>query len=115
MPSINIVSMAGSVNPAAVNLQGQFTSLGPDINTNFTFKITPGMLAIVWNTDASAHTVRLKASADVLGRIVNSEFSMPAGEYWVYGPLKNHGWAQVNGVFWVSADDALVQAVALVR
>jgi len=67
-------------------------------------------LVIAHNTGAGAHTVTITSVDDEYGRDGDiSAYSLGAGEYAIFGPLKPHGWRQSDGKVYLEADDAEVK------
>jgi hypothetical protein len=67
-------------------------------------------LVVAHNTGVGAVTVTITSVADPFGRTGDvTAYSMAAGEYAVFGPFKNLGWAQSNGQVYLEASSADVK------
>jgi hypothetical protein len=92
IPSASLTMTAADV----VNLN-QFSASGND-------------LVIAHNTGGSAYTVTITSTPDTFGRMNDiNAYSIPAGEYAVFGPFKLSGWAQTNGKIYLQASNAAVK------
>lgn len=62
------------------------------------------------NTGASPHTITITSAPDEYGRSEDvAAYSLGAGEYAVFGPLKPHGWQQTDGYIYLEADHAEIK------
>ncbi len=67
-------------------------------------------LVIAHNTGGVAYTVTITSVADPYGRTGDiATYSLDAGDYVVFGPLKNEGWMQSNGKLYFEASNAGVK------
>ena len=67
-------------------------------------------LVIAHNTGVGAVTVTVTSVADPYNRTGDiAAYSLAAGEYGVFGPFKNLGWAQSNGQVYLEAASADVK------
>ena len=68
-------------------------------------------IVVIHNTGASAHTVTITGIADPFGRALSqiTAESIPAGEYHMYGPMRQLGWIQTDGTILISANHAEIK------
>jgi hypothetical protein len=89
---------AAKLTMAAANVadMNQFTFGGED-------------LIVAHNTGGSPYTLTISSVADPYGRTQDiTTYSIPAGEYAVFGPFKAPGWLQSDGKIYLAASNASV-------
>lgn len=66
-------------------------------------------LVIAHNTGGSPYTLTITSVADPFGRTQDiTTYSIPAGEYAIFGPFKAAGWLQSDGKLYLAASNASV-------
>lgn len=81
-----------------------------DIVEDNQFTASGNDLVIVHNTDAVAHTITIYSASDYYGRLLNvTNYSIPAGEFHVFGPFRSDGWMQLDAKVYVDSSSRFLQ------
>lgn len=98
-PSLPIAADAADLAFTAADATNkeQFTASGND-------------LLVAYNSGASPRTITITSVADEKGRTGDiTTYSLAAGEFAVFGPLKKAGWMQSDGKIYMEASHAEVK------
>src|SRR4030042_468228 len=88
------------------------TITAADVGNGNQFTAGDNDLVIAYNSGATAHTITITSSNDPYGRTKNiTAYSLDAGEYAVFGPLKQTGWVQSTGKILISANHAEIKFI----
>jgi len=85
------------------------TMTAADVANKNQFKSTGTEFLLAQNTDAGAHNVTLTSAADPFGRTQDITESVAAGAIKVFGPIRQPGFVQVDGMIYLEAADATVK------
>lgn len=99
----------GAYGTYAVNA-ADLTMAAADVVNKNQFVASGNDLIVAHNTGASAYTVTISSAPDPYGRSGDiAAYSIGAGEYAVFGPMKLPGWMQTDGKVYLEASNAAVK------
>ncbi len=104
--NLTVTAAPGSyaANPVALAMAAA------DVANKNQFTASDNDLLVIHNTGVASHTVTVTSVADPYGRTRDiAAFSVGAGVYAVYGPMRLTGWKQADGKIYVEADSAEVK------
>ena len=71
-------------------------------------------LIVVWNPDASAHTVTITSAPDYDGRTSDiAAYSLAQNDHVFFGPLLLDGWRHADGNIYLTSNSALLKVAVL--
>lgn len=109
MPLVAL-SLRNSPGGVIVAAQTAIAWTAANASNTFTMPITGRELLLVRNTGASPASVTIKGVADSLGRAADAIHSLAAGEVKVFGPFPRVGWAQADGLLYLTMATAGLEA-----
>lgn len=99
------VGSYGTYSAAAAKL----TMAAADVANKNQFVASGNDLVVAHNTGGAPYTVTITSTPDEYGRSGDiTTYSIPAGEYHIFGPFKLPGWQQTDGKIYLEASNALV-------
>lgn len=108
--TISATSLPGSYAAAFAAV----TLTAADVANKNQCALANGDILLAFNSGASPHTVTLTSIADEYGRLGTiSADSVAAGAMECFGPFKEPGWQQADGMLYFEADHAEIKFAVL--
>lgn len=108
--TITAKTALGAYGDYSVANAADFTFTAADASDKNQVVATNNDLVLAYNSGGSPYTVTITSVDDPFGRSEDvSAYSLGAGEYAVFGPMKNLGWKQSDGYLYFEANNASVK------
>lgn len=90
------------------------TQTAADVTNKNQFALAYGDILLAFNSGAAPHNVTITSIADPYGRLgtITSD-AVAAGAVEVFGPFKQEGWKQADGMLYFEADHAEIKFMVL--
>jgi hypothetical protein len=112
MPRTSLTPKAavGSYGDYTVATTADLTMTAADVSNLNQFAASGNDLVFAYNTGGSAYTVTVTSAPDAFGRSKDiATYSIGAGLFSVFGPLKLMGWVQTDGKIYLQASNVAVK------
>lgn len=90
------------------------TFTAADVSNKNSFASTGREILLVFNSGASEYTATITSAPDDLGRTKDIDaYALAAGDYALFGPVKQKGWKQSDGKVYLEANNAAVKFLVI--